>query len=340
MSSTFRNFKFEIQKMRRLVALAFLPLAFCLLPFAFNEPRASANHIPPQLMVNIEKGRVLYAGSCGNSYCHGSEGKGGGGPKLLNKGFRATYLRRTISEGVNGSSMPAFKTRFSNDEITQLVAYLLSLSPDGDNPTAAFAPPPAAQPQGDFAAAHGGSGTAQPDGNATKAAASAPVTPSNFTVDLRGDAQAGREIFFDASVTATCSSCHTVNGLGGKVASDLSKLRALPPRDVLQSLLAPQNSKEEKYGLLAVTMKDGTAYVGVKRDEGEQDLRLFDTSSMPPISRTLLKREIARTEKKAGTACPGNYAEKFTLKQLLDLIAFFKTEDLRKPANVSLREIF
>ncbi|NOT62017.1 MAG: hypothetical protein HOP19_17525, partial [Acidobacteria bacterium] len=88
-----RNSEFGIQKLvQRIVALAFLPLAFCLLPFALSEPRASANHIPPQLMMNIEKGRVLYAGSCGNSYCHGSEGKGGGGPKLLNKGFRATYL--------------------------------------------------------------------------------------------------------------------------------------------------------------------------------------------------------------------------------------------------------
>ena len=322
---------------RRLIGLAFLPFAFCLLPFALSEPRASANHIPPQLMVNIEKGRVLYAGSCGNSYCHGSEGKGGGGPKLLNKGFRATYLRRVISEGVNGSAMPPFKTRFSAEEITQLVAYLLSLSADGDNPTAAFAPPPAPA-QGDFAAAHGGSGAAA--ANTPTFVLSTPATPSNFTVDLRGDAQAGREIFFESATVSSCRSCHTVNGVGGKVASDLTKLRALPPRDVLQSLLAPQNSKEEKYVLLAVTMKDGTVYTGVKRDEGGQDLRLFDTSNLPPISRTLLKSEIAKTEKKAGSACPGNYAEKYSLKQLLDLIAFFKTEDLRKPAAVSLREIF
>ncbi len=325
---------------RRLIGLAFLPFAFCLLPFALSEPRASANHIPPQLMVNIEKGRVLYAGSCGNSYCHGSEGKGGGGPKLLNKGFRATYLRRIISEGVNGTAMPGFKTRFSNEEITQLVAYLLSLSSDGDQPVAAFAPPAAAAPQGGFAAAHGGSGATSSTANAPKPVTSAPVTPSNFTVDLRGDAQAGREIFFESATVSSCRSCHTVNGVGGKVASDLTKLRALPPRDVLQSLLAPHNSTEEKYGLLTVTMKDGTTYIGVKRDEGAQDLRLFDTSSATPISRTLLKSEIAKTEKKAGTACPGNYAEKYTLKQLLDLIAFFKTEDLRKPATVSLREIF
>ncbi|NOT62020.1 MAG: hypothetical protein HOP19_17540 [Acidobacteria bacterium] len=288
--------------------------------------------------MNIEKGRVLYAGSCGNSYCHGSEGKGGGGPKLLNKGFRATYLRRVISEGVNGSAMPAFKTRFSAEEITQLVAYLLSLSADGDQPLAAFAPPPAAPPQGDFAAAHGNGGAAAT--NSPTFVLSTPATPSNFTVDLRGDAANGRELFFESAVVGTCRSCHTVNGVGGKVASDLTKLRALPPRDILQSLLAPQNSKEDKYGLLSVTMKDGTTYTGVKRDEGEQDLRLFDTSSLPPISRTLLKSEIAKTEKKSGTACPGNYAEKYSLKQLLDLIAFFKTEDLRKPAAVSLREIF
>ncbi len=340
MSFAFWNFKFEIQQTRRFIALSFLLFAFCLLPFAFNEPRASANHIPPQLMVNIEKGRVLYAGSCGNSYCHGSEGKGGGGPKLLNKGFRATYLRRVISEGVNGTAMPGFKTRFSTEEITQLVAYLLSLSSDGDNPTAAFAPPAAAAPQGDFAAAHGDNGATAANANAPKAIAHVSSVPSNFTVDLRGDAQAGREIFFESAVVATCRSCHTVNGVGGKVASDLTKLRALPPRDILRKILAPQDSKEDKYGLLAVTIKDGTVYTGVKRDEGAQDLRLFDTSSLPPISRTLLKSEIAKTEKKTGSACPGNYAEKFTLKQLLDLIAFFKTEDLRKPAAVSLREIF
>jgi putative heme-binding domain-containing protein len=322
------------------VALLFLPFAFCLLSFAFSEPRASANHFAPQLMVNIEKGRVLYAGSCGNSYCHGSEGKGGGGPKLINKSYRAAYLKRVIGNGIEGTTMPPFKSRFSDMELSQLTAYVLSLSPNGDNPAAAFAPPPAAPQGGDFATAHGASGETKPATNAAATMPSAPSAPSNFTVDLRGDASSGRELFFDSTVVATCRSCHTVNGIGGKVASDLTKLRALPPRDILQRLLAPQNSKEERYGLLAVTMKDGTTYTGIKRDEVEKELRLFDTSSLPPISRTLPKSDIAKTEKKAGTACPGNYAEKYSLKQLLDLIAFFKTEDLRKPATVSLREVF
>src|SRR5262245_38428494 len=111
------------RSLRRLSILLFLPVALCFLPAAFSKPQASVTQ------TQIEAGRQLYASTCGNSYCHGSEGKGGGGPKLRDRVFRAGYLRQIIRDGIEDTAMPGYKERFSPEEINQLAAYLLSLSP-------------------------------------------------------------------------------------------------------------------------------------------------------------------------------------------------------------------
>ena len=92
--------------------------------------------------------------------------------------------------------------------------------------------------------------------------------------------------------------------------------------------------------MMAVTLKSGERVTGILRDQEGDDLRIYDTSSLPPISRNFAKAEIARTETLPTSGCPGDYASKYTLKQLLDLIAFLKTADPARPAVVRLQEIF
>src|SRR5206468_1712329 len=91
-------------------------------PFA----RATTAQQPDQ--ARIAAGRKIFAGACSNSYCHGSEGTGGGGPKLQNRNLTAEYVTRVINEGVKGTNMPSFKGVYSREEIASLVAYVLSLS--------------------------------------------------------------------------------------------------------------------------------------------------------------------------------------------------------------------
>jgi putative heme-binding domain-containing protein len=324
-------------KLRRYLALLLLPFAFCLLPSAFSHAQSSVTQ------AQIEAGRQLYASTCGNSYCHGSEGKGGGGPKLRDRSYRAGYLRQIIRDGVEDTAMPGYKDRFSPEEINQLAAYLLSLSPGkGDTPEQALTKPatrPASEPvnqPGSKPVANAPPSNKQPGVSLTVTG----VTPDNAAWALRGDARAGRELIFDAGLTTNCRVCHSVNGVGGKVASDLNHLRELPPRQILQAILAPRNSSPEKYVMLALVTRSGEKYVGIKRDENDEALRLYDTSILPPISRNFLKSELASVEALGSPACPGGYAEKYTLKQLLDLISFLKSADLKKPASVSLQELF
>lgn len=323
--------------LRRLTFFLLVPAAFCLLSFGFSTAQS------PAIQEQIEAGRQLYASTCGNSYCHGSEGKGGGGPKLRDRVYRAGYLRQIIRDGIEDTAMPGYKDRFSAEQINQLAAYLLSLSPGkGDTPEQALTRPPANPVSEHLNPARSNPATNTAPANAQPAVklAVTGVTADNAAWALRGDARAGRELVFDAAQITNCRVCHSVNGVGGKVASDLNHLRELPPRQILQALLAPRNSNPEKYVALTLVTRSGEKYNGLKRDETDEALRLYDTSVLPPISRNFLKSELASVQPLGSPTCPGGHAERYTLKQLLDLISFLKSADLKNPASVSLQELF
>ncbi len=342
-SQTMQIISKQFIHLRRLLACLLLA-ACCLLPSVFSRAQEA---ITAQ---QVEAGRQLYAGSCGNSYCHGSEGKGGGGPILRDRVFRAGYLRSVITDGSDGTPMPGFKARMTAQEINQVVAYLLSLSPGkGDKPEQAFATKPAPTTN-NAATEHFNQTQEKPQTETANQPPQVSLSVTSNGANVRGDAQAGRSLFFDQTDANNCSACHSVNGVGGKVASDLSRLRDQPPRQLALRILAPQNSAPasdlERYGLLQVTTRGGEKVVGIKRDEDAEALRLYDTATRPPVSRSFLKAEIASIAKLLSAPCPatgssgGSYAEKFTVKQLLDLIAFLKSADLKNPASVSLKDLF
>jgi putative heme-binding domain-containing protein len=274
----------------------------------------------------IEAGQRVFAGSCGMSYCHGFNGIGGGGPKLRDREFTAASLTRMIANGIPGTSMPAFKTSLKPEQIEQVVAFLFTVNKEIKRPQ------PAAQPDSHL------SPTAAPAPVASAKPREEPAAAPGARASLAGDARAGEAIFFDPSQLDNCRVCHTLHGRGGAVASDLTRLSQQPPREILQRILAPK--ADDKYPALRVTLKTGERLTGIRRDEDAAQLRLYDTSSLPPVSRGLLKSEIETTEKLAISGCPGDYASKFTLKQLLDLVAFIKTADPARPAPVSLRDLF
>lgn len=76
----------------------------------------------------IAAGKKRFARSC--FYCHGFEGEGGKGASLQRRpDLTPDIIFNTISNGrVRGSAtMPPWKSTLSEEEITQLVAYIVSL---------------------------------------------------------------------------------------------------------------------------------------------------------------------------------------------------------------------
>jgi len=293
---------------RRWAFVMFLPFAFCLLPFALHAQQQDQK-------ARIEEGRRIFSGSCSMGYCHGLNGAGGGGPKLAGRRLSARYLAQVISEGVPETTMPSFKDRLTKEQLASLIAYLQSIS---SGPATEAKEEPAAQ---EHLPTSGKKDEARPE----TAAAAKPVTITAEDRALMGDAASGRELFFGANETTNCRVCHTVAGVGGKVGPDLTGLSAKPAKEILQSITAPNASVDEKYAAVTITLKDGSHFTGIKRDEDETTVRLYDTSSLPPVSRAFLKSEVAKAETLKSSPMPGHYGTRYSRKQLLDLVAFLKT---------------
>jgi len=315
----------------RAIAVMFLPFALCLSSFDFLPGSRAAQ--PQSAESQIEAGKRIYLGSCSMTYCHAAGGIGGGGPKLRDREFTPEYLTLLITQGVPGTPMPAFKESLNKQQIAQLVAYILSLSPKKGAAKAKSDTQPQSQPQ-----------TLDPhlSGAAPKTETATPSAPErvksdvavNDSFDIRGDVEAGRALFFDSAETRNCRVCHTAQNRGGSVGPDLTELAGKPPREILQGIVAPHMAIEERYATITITTRAGEKFTGVKRDENETTIRLYDTSTLPPVSRAFLKSDVAKTERLNTSAMPADYASKYSLKQLLDLVSFLKS------SNVSLKDLF
>jgi putative heme-binding domain-containing protein len=247
----------------------------------------------------IAAGAKLFLPNCSSAYCHGSGGKGGGAPAIRDKGLEASYLFKTISNGISGSPMRAFKSELSEEKIWQLVAYIMSPAKAGDMNAAA------------------GSGTA-PIGTAAPASKSVSSTAA-------GDPLAGKSLFFDDSQQKSCQSCHSFQGMGASIGPDLSKLEARSARDLFLAIVMPGDARDERYRTVTITLKNGEKIIGIKKEEDADSIRVYDVSELPAVLRTVQKSEIAATEIADSSAMPRDYAKIYTLKQLLDIVAFLKS---------------
>jgi mono/diheme cytochrome c family protein len=136
--------------------------------------------VPPSEVVDFN---LLYGQNCAG--CHGVDGKGGAAIALMNPVFLAiaddTVIRRTASNGVPGTPMPAFAQSaggmLSDKQIDALVRGIRSW--------------------------------AKPD-------ALGDQTPPSYAAQTPGDSQRGANAY-----RTYCSSCHGVDGRGGSKASSI-----------------------------------------------------------------------------------------------------------------------
>jgi putative heme-binding domain-containing protein len=272
--------------------------------------RAQAPNVNLDDPAVINRGRELFAATCSVGYCHGKEGRAGRGPRLAGRKFERDYLFRTITNGINKSLMPAFKSQLSEEQIWEAVAYILSLSGDASgSPTpkagSASAPAPPAVP--------------------AKPSQVAPADPN------AGDSEAGRALFFDASNPRHCAACHQFQGKGGDVGPDLTSVAVRPSKEILRDILDPDARLAAEP--VTVVTKSGERITGVKKQEVRDRLRIYDTSASPPVLRTIYKDQIQSVIPEKVSPMPHDYGQTLTRKQLLDVISFLKS------APISLREI-
>ena len=308
------------------LAFAAFVAAMFFIPASSNSkacaPHLSAQHDRLKDSRFIAEGAKLFGPNCSSGYCHGASGAGGGGPRLRGRGLDAPYLFKVISNGISGTPMMAFKSELSQEDIWKLVAFIMSEGREeaaGNTETS--------------------SATSAAAAKSTSTVASDATKPHDSADAIVGSAQAGKALFFDSARPASCRACHSFQGEGVPIGGDLSKVWSKTARELFLSIIFPRLPNDSRYSKLTLTLKNGDKVAGIKKEEDDESIRVYDITELPAVLRTIQKADIAGSETARESSMPKDYAAVYTLKQLLDIVTFLRSSDPQsKP--ITLKDIF
>lgn len=131
-----------------------------------------------------------------------------------------------------------------------------------------------------------------------------------------GDATRGRALF---AGSGECASCHRVNGIGPRLAPDLSEIGSIRTLAALQrALLSPNESLLPIHRPVRLVTKDGRAFRGRRLNEDTYTVQLIDDKENLV---SVAKADLRELRVEAAAAMP-SYAGRFTDDELADLIAY------------------
>lgn len=145
-----------------------------------------------------------------------------------------------------------------------------------------------------------------------------------------GDARRGEVLFFGAT---RCSSCHMVNGRGGRLGPELSNVGSARPRAyIVESIREPARHLSEnrsigaggslKFDTVTIVTADGTTIVGVPLNEDTFTVQLMDTSERV---HSFQKRTLKSFTHENRSLMPAYGPNRLGAADLDDLVAYLQT---------------
>jgi putative heme-binding domain-containing protein len=139
---------------------------------------------------------------------------------------------------------------------------------------------------------------------------------------LKGNAERGRKMFFDAK-GAACSKCHTIHKEGGDVGPDLSSIGTKYNRvQLIDEVLYPSKNILDGYESYAVELSNGRVLTGIIRGESADDLTLIDAAG----DKQVIKQSDVESKKRTGkSVMPDGLQGGLTPSDFADLIGYLET---------------
>ena len=136
-----------------------------------------------------------------------------------------------------------------------------------------------------------------------------------------GDAQRGRRIFFERG-ELSCVRCHKVEGRGGEVGPDLSKIGSQQKRDyLLESIVLPDKQIAKGFDPVVIVTDSGKVFSGIIREETDQQVKLITAEGNIVTIPNLEIEERTRGR----SAMPEDLVKKMSRFELRDLVEFLAT---------------
>lgn len=142
------------------------------------------------------------------------------------------------------------------------------------------------------------------------------LNPNPADYDLPGNIERGRELFRGKG---NCTSCHMVNGVGGRLGPDLSTVgNRRTPEELETDLTKPDESVEPRWWTLRVTRADGSVIEGLRMNEDTFSLRIMDADEN---LWHFAKSEIRTAERNESSTMP-SAMETLNAEDVDDLVAY------------------
>jgi putative heme-binding domain-containing protein len=135
---------------------------------------------------------------------------------------------------------------------------------------------------------------------------------------VTGNAENGERIFWSA-----CGSCHTVNGRGGPLGPDLSRIAQSQARESLtRAIRNPNASIADGYQPVTIVTRDGQRIHGARKSEDAFSIQMMDTSGQ---LRGYLKAGLREVVRDTSSLMPAFGPERLNDADLADVLAFLST---------------
>jgi putative heme-binding domain-containing protein len=130
-----------------------------------------------------------------------------------------------------------------------------------------------------------------------------------------GNADNGERIFW-----ASCGTCHTVNGRGGALGPDLTRIAQSQSRALLTiALRDPNKSIPDGYKPVTVVTRDGKRVRGAQKSEDAFSIQMMDTNGN---LRGYLKSGVRDIVRESSSLMPAFGPDRLNDSDLADLLAF------------------
>ncbi len=126
--------------------------------------------------------------------------------------------------------------------------------------------------------------------------------------------------FFKASL---CSSCHSINGVGGITGPELTQISMrFSVSDLAEAIINPSSTISDRYRNINYYLQDGTMVTGRIVEDTKSELEISTNAFSPELTTKIKKDNIIKEEESIHSAMPTGLINRLNEKELSDLIAF------------------
>ncbi len=151
-------------------------------------------------------------------------------------------------------------------------------------------------------------------------------------VNTKGDAKKGKELYLNTKLLA-CATCHKMEGVGGAVGPDLSRLwDTMTVEKILESIVDPSKEIKEGFQTYRLTTTDSKVYAGLKVKDDAKEVIIRDATGR---DNRVAKEDVEALVPSKISLMPDNVVSQITFEQFIDLLAFLKS----KSEQESFREL-